>query len=345
MDLELIYKKDYSIKPLNPVDILLPTTNAQTLVVCIDMVGAKATWKNAGRVSQLYIGSNNAITESTPKPVDLGQPTEIPIIPFGSLKLRYYPNQWITRFSISIYARPVEIPSHTHSVNQIDGLTDLLATPSIGSISGLQTALDGKASTVHAHGISDVSGLQTALDGKASAVHAHDTRFAAPDGYYYIGPGSVSAASFGSNINLFLLEINSPIAMSSIGVNCAGNQVGVFTLGLYRINAWSDSVRLWQSPSLTPVDLAWIDTPCNLSLNAGLYWFAVTASVQVNLWAGLAVFTRFGRVGVSTTPATGYVLSGQTYSGSLPQSINITAPVGGSTWALTNQRIPVIRYR
>lgn len=36
----------------------------------------------------------------------------------------------------------------------------------ISAITGLQTALDGKASTSHSHVIADVTGLQTALDGK-----------------------------------------------------------------------------------------------------------------------------------------------------------------------------------
>ena len=37
----------------------------------------------------------------------------------------------------------------------------------ISTVTGLQTALDGKASTSHSHAISDVTGLQTALDAKA----------------------------------------------------------------------------------------------------------------------------------------------------------------------------------
>lgn len=58
-----------------------------------------------------------------------------------------------------------------------------LATPASvawGSITGtlsnqtdLNTALGGKAATVHTHAISDTTGLQTALDGKASSVHSH----------------------------------------------------------------------------------------------------------------------------------------------------------------------------
>jgi len=44
---------------------------------------------------------------------------------------------------------------------------------SIGSISGLQAALDGKADSVHSHAIGDTSGLQAALDAKAAAAHSH----------------------------------------------------------------------------------------------------------------------------------------------------------------------------
>lgn len=38
----------------------------------------------------------------------------------------------------------------------------------IGDVTGLQTALDGKAASGHGHAIGEVTGLQTALDGKAS---------------------------------------------------------------------------------------------------------------------------------------------------------------------------------
>ena len=59
----------------------------------------------------------------------------------------------------------------------------------IGQVTGLQTALDGKASTSHnhdatyapishSHAIANVTGLQTALDGKASTSHNHDATYA-----------------------------------------------------------------------------------------------------------------------------------------------------------------------
>jgi hypothetical protein len=60
----------------------------------------------------------------------------------------------ITSFTFQSYA----LASHTHSISDV---------------TGLQTALDGKASSSHTHAISDVTGLQTALDGKASSSHTH----------------------------------------------------------------------------------------------------------------------------------------------------------------------------
>jgi hypothetical protein len=42
-------------------------------------------------------------------------------------------------------------------------------TTTIGDITGLQTALDGKAATSHTHTIANVTGLQTAIDAKADA--------------------------------------------------------------------------------------------------------------------------------------------------------------------------------
>jgi hypothetical protein len=43
----------------------------------------------------------------------------------------------------------------------------------IADVTGLQTALDGKAGATHSHIIADVTGLQTALNGKAATTHTH----------------------------------------------------------------------------------------------------------------------------------------------------------------------------
>lgn len=46
-------------------------------------------------------------------------------------------------------------------------------THAIADITGLQTALDGKAAASHGHAIADVTGLQDALNAKAAASHTH----------------------------------------------------------------------------------------------------------------------------------------------------------------------------
>ena len=58
------------------------------------------------------------------------------------------------RQNVAAYAAPIV---HTHA---------------IADTTGLQTALDGKASTTHSHAISDTTGLQTALDAKAGTAVA-----------------------------------------------------------------------------------------------------------------------------------------------------------------------------
>lgn len=62
-------------------------------------------------------------------------------------------------------------------------------THAIGDVTGLQTALDGKAASSHSHGISDVTGLQTALNGKATSAQGAKADAAMPKaGGDFTGP-------------------------------------------------------------------------------------------------------------------------------------------------------------
>jgi hypothetical protein len=56
-----------------------------------------------------------------------------------------------------------------------DSRTPLAHTHPISEITGLQTALDGKAASSHTHTIANVTGLQTALDGKEPTITAGTT--------------------------------------------------------------------------------------------------------------------------------------------------------------------------
>lgn len=55
----------------------------------------------------------------------------------------------------------------------VNGKANSVHTHQISDVADLQTALDGKSNTGHTHVISDVAGLQTALNGKADANHTH----------------------------------------------------------------------------------------------------------------------------------------------------------------------------
>ena len=54
------------------------------------------------------------------------------------------------------------------AVDSVAGKTGII-TLGTADITGLDTALSGKALATHSHNISDVTGLQTALDAKATA--------------------------------------------------------------------------------------------------------------------------------------------------------------------------------
>jgi hypothetical protein len=57
----------------------------------------------------------------------------------------------------------------------LDGKASTSHTHSISAITSLQTTLDGKASTSHTHAISSITSLQSSLDAKAAASHSHTT--------------------------------------------------------------------------------------------------------------------------------------------------------------------------
>ena len=65
----------------------------------------------------------------------------------------------------------IDINKTTLGLNNVDNTADLAKPISTAT----QTALNGKAASVHTHATTDVSGLDTALSGKAASVHNHVT--------------------------------------------------------------------------------------------------------------------------------------------------------------------------
>ena len=120
--------------------------------------------------------------------------------------------------------------SHSHAIGDVTGLQSALdgkaATShshAIGDVTGLQTALDGKAATSHSHAIGDVTGLQTALDGKAATSHTHTLA--------ELGIGSSSTPTFaGLTLSSGSLTASAPVALSQTWNNAA------ITFAALRIN-------------------------------------------------------------------------------------------------------------
>ncbi len=75
---------------------------------------------------------------------------------------------------------PFATASHLHTIANISGLQTALDgkaglshTHDIVNITGLETALSNKAGIVHSHVINDIESLQVELDGKALLIHSH----------------------------------------------------------------------------------------------------------------------------------------------------------------------------
>jgi hypothetical protein len=64
-------------------------------------------------------------------------------------------------------------PISTAMQTALNGKASSLHAHAIADITSLQTSLDAKAALVHTHAISDISSLQTTLNAKAALVHSH----------------------------------------------------------------------------------------------------------------------------------------------------------------------------
>lgn len=74
------------------------------------------------------------------------------------------------------------------AVQATDGRLSNARTPTahqhpISDVTGLQTALDGKAPASHSHAIADVTGLSTALSGKSDTSHTHAAATGSASGF------------------------------------------------------------------------------------------------------------------------------------------------------------------
>jgi len=125
-------------------------------------------------------------------------------------------NNGQTAFSWGNHAGLYALASHTHT---------------IANVTGLQTALDGKANTSHTHTIANVTGLQTALDGKEAAFSknsAFNKNFGTASGTVAEGNDSrinngQTAFSWGNHAGLYALLSHSHSISDVTGLQTALN--------------------------------------------------------------------------------------------------------------------------
>ena len=148
-----------------------------------------------------------------------------------------------------------------------DARTPTAHTHPISDITGLQTALDGKAASVHTHTIDNVTGLQTALDGKEPTIVAGTT------GQYWRGDKTWQT----------LPSYSLPIATASL---LGGIKVGS-NLSINATTGVLDATYTYTLPTASPTVLGGIKVGSNLSidangvLSAGNSYVLPTASASV----------------------------------------------------------------
>ena len=168
--------------------------------------------------------------------------------------------------------------SHSHSVSDVTGLQSALNgkaasshTHAVSDVTGLQDSLDGKAALSHTHGMSDVTGLQDALDAKADAdavpsscVAYAETLPTASDG----APGCVIVTGATSETqtrgHVYSLLRHEQSITRDLNVSFSYN---TFTAGVFRVYG-SGSCHA-NGGNLYEYDLAWISSKIGSGTNVG----------------------------------------------------------------------------
>ncbi len=128
----------------------------------------------------------------------------------------------------------------------LDGKASTSHTHVISDVSGLQTALDGKAPTSHTHTIANVSGLQTALDGKAPTSHTHiisdiTSLQSTLDG---------KQATINSTANQIIIGNGNGLTTTSTGLTFATNTLNATNLSITGTSTLTGSVGIGTSSTI-----------------------------------------------------------------------------------------------
>lgn len=106
---------------------------------------------------------------------------------------------------------------HIHSIGDVTGLQSALNGKSdsghghlIGSVDGLQTALDNKAPAIHSHAINTVIGLTEELAGKSDTDHEHGTATTVDPGFMSASDktklNGIQSGATANNTDAYLLD-------------------------------------------------------------------------------------------------------------------------------------------
>ena len=172
----------------------------------------------------------------------------------------------------------------------------------IADVTGLQTALDGKAASSHSHPISGVTGLQTALDGKAALTGATFT-------------GDIGSPNVNATTAIKKKGVSGQIITATLAEDWS---TGFTTTSGAAVEAWISSEIVKASAQADAAKLA-----CNViaavqasrsGLNAGAVLTLETRTYDGSTWSGWSArsaLTLHSNAGGSTSTAVSGILSDQ----------------------------------
>ena len=168
--------------------------------------------------------------------------------------------------------------SHSHAISDVTGLQTALNgkaasshTHGMSDVTGLQDSLDAKAALSHTHGMSDVTGLQAALDAKADADSVPSSCVAYADTLPTASgsaPGCVIVTGATSETqtrgHVYSLLRHEQSITRDLNVSFS---TSVFTDGLFRV--YGSGSNYGSGGTLYEYDLAWISSKIGSGTNVG----------------------------------------------------------------------------
>lgn len=160
------------IEALNAVD-----TDVNQLFTQVNLKAPNVHTHTIANVTGLQAALDSKLSAGSTVSLASLSDTDI-VSPTSGMFLRYSGTKWsAAAFDASMIAsgliNTARLPTYLSSTSLSSTYAPISHSHVIGNITGLQTALDGKAASSHTHTIANITSLQTALDGKAASSHTH----------------------------------------------------------------------------------------------------------------------------------------------------------------------------